>query len=163
MAWGGSAMFTQFIINNLLRDPDLTLPTGYTNLQADTLKAALFNNSITPDKDATAANTGFDAGVWDNVNEVSDTTNWDAGGEPVTSKALTFGSGFAQLDAADTPQSGATTTLSSVHGCLVYDDSTTAGIVDQGVTYHWFGGAQSVTAGTFTIVWHANGLFRITN
>ncbi len=33
---------------------------------------------------------------------------------------------------------------------------------DQGVCYNYFGGAQSVTAGTFTIVWNANGIFRIT-
>jgi hypothetical protein len=155
-------MFTHFVANNLLRDPAETLPTGYTNLEADTLKAALFNNSITPDKNATGANTGFDAGQWDNVNEVSDGTNWDAGGEPLTGKALTSGTGYAQFDATDTPQSGASTTLANVYGALVYDDSTTAGIVDQGVSYHYFGGAQSVTAGTFTIVWHANGLFRIT-
>lgn len=163
MAWSASAMFTQFVANNLLRDPALTLPTGYTNLEADTLKAALYDNDITPDKDATAANTGYNAGQWTaSGNEVSDGTNWDAGGEPLTSKAITFSTGFAQFDAADTPQSGASCTLANVYGCLVYDDSTTAGIVDQGVTYHYFGGAQSVTAGTFTVVWHANGLFRIT-
>lgn len=155
-------MFTEFVANNLLRDPALTLPTGYTNLEANTLKAALYNNSITPDKNATAANTGYNAGQWATANEVSDGTNWDAGGEPLASKAITYSTGYAMFDAADTAQGGATCTLSNVYGCLVYNDSTTAGIVDQGVTYHYFGGAQSVTAGTFTIVWHANGLFRIT-
>jgi hypothetical protein len=46
-------------------------------------------------------------------------------------------------------------------GCLVYDDTLTTPD-DPGVCYNWFGSAQSVTNGTFTVVWHANGLFRIT-
>lgn len=156
-------MFTQFVFNNLLRDPSTTLPTGYTNLEANTLKAALYDNDITPDKDAAIGSTAYNTGAWAiSGNEVSDGTNWDAGGEPLTSVAMTSGAGFCMLDAADTPQSGASTTLANVYGCLVYNDSTTANPVDQGVTYHYFGGSQSVTAGSFTIVWHANGLFRIT-
>jgi hypothetical protein len=35
-------------------------------------------------------------------------------------------------------------------------------VADPGVSYNWFGSAQSVTNGTFTVVWHANGIFRIT-
>ena len=66
------------------------------------------------------------------------------------------------FDATDLAGGGAVT-LTNAFGCLVYNDDITAGTVaDQGITYHSFGGGQSVTAGTFTIVWHANGLFRIT-
>lgn len=164
MAWSASAMFLEFVRINMLKDPDATAATGYGNLQADTLKAALFNNSVTPDKDAVVGSTGYNTGTWVVANEVDDGTNWDAGGEPVTGGAITDqGSGIVQFDATDTPQGGASTTLADVHGCLVYDDTITAGTVaDQGVSYHYFGGAQSVTGGTFTIVWHANGLFRIT-
>jgi hypothetical protein len=57
----------------------------------------------------------------------------------------------------------ATVTMSGIMGCLVYDDTLTAGTVaDQGVSYHWFGGAQSVTAGTFSVIWNASGLVRFT-
>ncbi|OII61208.1 hypothetical protein BJP40_06690 [Streptomyces sp. CC53] len=164
MAWTDSRMFLEFIRINSLKDPDATAPTGYGNLQADNLKAALFNNSVTPDRDAAVGDTGYNTGTWLVANEVDDGTNWDAGGEPVTGGAITDqGSGVVQFDATDTPQGGASTTLSDVHGCLVYDDDITGGTVaDQGISYHYFGGAQSVTSGTFTVVWHSNGLFRIT-
>jgi hypothetical protein len=35
-------------------------------------------------------------------------------------------------------------------------------VADQGASYHYFGGAQSVVAGTFTIIWNANGLIEFT-
>ena len=54
-------------------------------------------------------------------------------------------------------------TLANVYGCLCYDDSITAGTVaDQGVCYNYFGGVNQVTAGTFTIIWSANGIARFT-
>jgi hypothetical protein len=88
-----------------------------------------------------------------------------AGGVALGTKTLTTPStGVFMFDAADVAPGG-TVTLSGVMGCLVYDDTITAGtggIADQGVCYNFFGGAQSVTAGTFTIIWHANGIFRIT-
>ena len=161
MAWSASAMFQAWVELTMLENA----ATGYGGLDADTLKVALYDNDITPDKDAAVGSTGYNTGAWATAgNEVSDGTNWDAGGEPLTSQAVTDqGSGVTMFDAADTSQSGATCTLASVYGCLVYDDTITAGTVaDQGVTYHYFGGSQGVTAGTFTVVWHANGLFRIT-
>lgn len=158
-------MFRAFVQYNLLKDNGVTLGS-YGTLESDTLKAALYDNDITPDKNAAITSTGYNTGQWAiSGNEVSDGTNWDAGGEPVSGGTFSVGSGYAQFDASDVSQGGTTCTLSNVHGCLVYDDSTTTGtggVADQGVTYHYFGGAQSVTAGTFTIVWHANGLFRIT-
>lgn len=168
MAWSTSAMFVEWPKSVFGHgQTSAVLPAGYAGLGADTVKAALYDNDITPDKDAALTSTGYNTGAWVITgNEVSDGTNWDAGGEPLTSKTLTDqGSGVFQFDAADTPQSGATCTLANVHGCLVYDDTITAGtggVADQGISFHYFGGAQSVTAGTFTIVWHANGLFRIT-
>jgi hypothetical protein len=43
----------------------------------------------------------------------------------------------------------------------VYDNSITAGTVaKQGVSYHYFGGAQSVTSGTFSVIFHVNGVNR---
>jgi hypothetical protein len=136
--------------------------TGYTGLDSDTVKVALFNNTGTPDKDAAVASTGFNTGQWTTTNEVTDVTNWVSGGRALASKAFTTPStGVVMFDAADLA-GGGNVTLVNAYGCLVYDDTISAGTVaDQGVTYHYFGGAQSVTAGTFTIVWDANGLFRI--
>jgi hypothetical protein len=65
------------------------------------------------------------------------------------------------LDADNTASAGATADIASAMGCLVYDDTLTTPD-DPGVSYNWFGAAQSVTNGTFTVVWHANGIFRIT-
>lgn len=168
MAWTDSRVFQQFIQGTLggIQTAGNLLPASYAGLEADTIKAALFNNSVTPDRDAALASTGYNTGTWTTGNEVSDGTNWDAAGEPLTGKAITDGgSGITQYDATDTPQSGASTTLANVFGCLVYDDTITAGtggVAKQGVSFHYFGGSQSVTSGTFTIVWHANGLFRVT-
>jgi hypothetical protein len=66
------------------------------------------------------------------------------------------------FDAADLA-GGGNVTLSATFGCLVYDNTITAGTVaKQGVSFHYFGGSQSVTAGTFTIIWNASGINRYT-
>lgn len=153
MAWTNSKVFaaTQVTLGT----------TNNVDLDTDTLKAALYNNSVTPDNTVTAANTAYNAGVWGVANEVDDGTNWDAGGEPLTSVTYAIATGaIVELDAADTPQGGASTTLANVYGCLVYSDTATV-VADQGVCYIYFGGVQSVTAGDFTIVWNANGIYRI--
>lgn len=141
------------------------LPAGYAGLGADTVKVALFGNTGTPDKDAALTSTGFNTGQWTTANEVTDATNWVSGGRTLASKTLTTpATGVFMFDAADTA-GGGNVTLSNAYGCLVYDDTITAGtggIADQGVCFNAFGGAQSVTAGTFTIVWAANGILRIT-
>jgi hypothetical protein len=156
MAWSNSKTFRPYwadiVANTTALDLDGT----------DTIKAALFNNSITPSQDVTAANSAYNAGVWANTNEVTDATNWVAGGRALASLSVNSGTaGVVFFDAADT-SGGGSVTLSSVYGCLVYDDTLTTPVADQGVCFIYFGGAQSVTAGTFTIVWHANGLFRMT-
>ena len=162
MAWSASAMFREFPVA-MLNDS----ATGYDGLDTDVIKAALYDDDITPNKDAAVASTGFNTGVWATAgNEVVDTdgsSDWSTGGIALSSKTITTPStGVIQFDAADTTHSN-TVTISGAHGCLVYNDDITGGTVaKQGISYHWFGGAQSVTTGTFTIVWHANGLFRIT-
>lgn len=161
MAWTDSRMFeawAEMMVENS--------GTNYGGLLADTVKAALFNNDVVPDRDAAVANTGFNAGTWVTGDEVTDTdgsSDWVSGGIALGSKtSASAGTGILEFDAADTTHSN-TVTITDAHGCLVYDDTITAGTVaDQGITFHYFGGAQSVTTGTFTIVWHANGLFRIT-
>ena len=65
------------------------------------------------------------------------------------------------FDAANTA-SGTSATLLTVFGCLVYDDTIATPVADQGLCYNYFGGTQSVTDGTFTVIWHANGIFQLT-
>lgn len=158
MAWTDSRIFREWLVQAYQ-----VSGTGYTGLDSDTVKAALFNNSVTPDRDAAVASTGFNTGTWVVANEVTDATNWVSGGRALASKTFTTPStGVFMFDAADLA-GGGNVTLAGVFGCLVYDDSITAGTVaDQGASFHYFGGSQGVTGGTFTIVWHANGLQRIT-
>lgn len=159
MAWTDSRVFREWIAGPMFQASG----TGYTGLDGDTVKAALFNNSVTPDRDAAVGSTGYNTGTWTTGNEVTDATNWTATGRTLASKTFTTpSSGVVMFDAADLA-GGGTVTLTNAFGCLVYDDSITAGTVaDQGVSFNYFGGAQSVTAGTFTIIWNANGIVRFT-
>jgi len=133
--------------------------TAY-DLDADTPKVALFDNSVTPDNTVTAANSAYAAGVWA-AGGVSDASGWPAAGRVLVSMTWTIASATATYDAADTVSANATTTLASVYGCLVYDDTLTTPVADQGMSYNYFGGTNSVTSGTFTVVWNASGIFTL--
>lgn len=156
MAWSNSKVFRAVV-------KDVFDNTMALDLGSDVPKVALYNNSITPDQNATSANSAYNAGVWANTNEVTDATNWVAGGRALASTSLDGSSvsGVVFYDAADTA-GGGVVTLASVFGDLLYDDTLTTPVADQGIAFHYFGGSQSVTAGTFTIVWSANGLWRAT-
>jgi hypothetical protein len=158
MGWSVSAVFEAFF-----EQAFQVSGTGYTGLDSDTVNGALFNNTGTPDKAAAVASTGFNTGQWVTANEVTDATNWTTGGRALASKTFTSpSSGVFMFDAADLA-GGGVMTISNAYGVLVYDNTITAGTVaKQGVSYHYLGGAQSVTAGTFTVVWSANGLLRVT-
>lgn len=159
MAFGtASAIFREFVAGPMFQASG----TGWTGLDSDTIMLANYGNSGTPDKDAAVASTGYNTGAWATGNQVTD-ANWPAVGLALASKTVTTPStGVIMFDAADRAGSG-NVTLASVHGGLVYDDTITAGTVaDQGVCFLYYGGAQSVTAGTFTVVFAANGVMRIT-
>ena len=52
----------------------------HTKDSLDTVKAALFNNTGTPDKDAAVASTGYNTGAWVTGNEVTGSSEWVAAG-----------------------------------------------------------------------------------
>jgi hypothetical protein len=164
MAFGStSAIFVQSMNNPLLRSVDpsnISLPTGYTDLVTDTVKVALYGNSGTPDKLATMAHVGYNSSgsQWVTANEVSG-TGYTAGGTALTS--LSYGidgtaTNALAYHAANPSWTGATITA---YGDLVYDHSISGGTVaDQGICFHSYGGsAQSVTGGTFTVLWFTTG------
>lgn len=169
MAWSASAIFQQALLNPITRAVNAgTAPTGFTSLTADTINVALFNNSVTPDKTAAVGSTGFNTGTWVTANEVTDATNWVSGGRAAGSLswAIDSGSSSAVYHAANTA-GGGNVTITNAFGCLVYDNTITAGTVaKQGICFNYFGGAQTVTGGTFTIVWATvgatTGIFNIT-
>lgn len=126
---------------------------------ADAFKAALFDNSITPSNTVASASTAYGAGVWASGG-VSDVTGWPAVGRPLVTPTSVHASGTWTFDAVDTASVNSTTTLVDNYGCLIYDDTATSP-ADQGLGYLYFGGAQQVTSGLYTLVWSATGLFTI--
>ena len=168
MAFGTtSAIFRQYLV-------DALAPTGsfLPHLSTGgTWKAALYGNTGTPDNNATAVLSSYNgaASAWVTGNELTD-TNWAAGGRPLVYSGGTGATGtrwnvstanLIFMDADDTAGAG-NVTIASAWGDLLYDDALTTPVAKQGLAYHSYGAAQSVTAGTFTIVWHANGLVRWT-
>jgi hypothetical protein len=135
--------------------------TTAMDIDSNTHKAALFDNSITPSQTVAAASTAFGAGVWAS-GQVFDGAEWATGGVALTGVASGFSSNVYTFDATDTPSTGTSATLAAVFGCLVYNDTITTPVADQGMTYNYFGGTNSVTDGQFTIVWNASGIFTLT-
>lgn len=157
MAWTNSKIFLEFVHSALENTAAIALST-------DVPKVALYNNTGTPDLNATAALSAYAAATsqWVVANEVTDATGWPAGGRPLATITHVAATGVFTYDAADTVSANSTTTLASVYGCLVYDDTLTTPVADQGMCYNYFGGVQSVTSGTFTVVWNASGIFTVT-
>ena len=151
MSWSASKVFVSLV--------ETTLENGAAfNLSSDTMKAALYNDTITPDNTVSLANSAYNVGQWATAQEVYDGTEWAQAGEPLTGVTSGPTSNVYKFDATDTPSGGSSATLASVYGCLVYDTTVSS----YGLSYHYFGGVQSVTDGTFTIVWNASGIFTIT-
>jgi hypothetical protein len=164
MAWGGSAVFRAFATDTLLQSSG----TGWTGLDSDTIKIVLYDNTITPDKDAASAAAAYAGGVWSvtggqtGTPQVYHTGQWAQGGQTLAGKTFTNpAAGVAQFSCTN-PASGAATTISNVRGALFFDDTVSAAPVDPGCSFNDFGGLNQVTNGTFTVVINANGVLRIT-
>jgi hypothetical protein len=158
MAWSVSAIFQQALVNPLALGGNATsgFPTSYAGLVADTVNVALFG-TLTPDKTAAVGSTGYGTGVWA-AGEVTDTSggsHWNAGGVAATTKTYGLDSGSSSVifKAANTAGSG-TVTLTAFFGCLVYDNTISGvTVAKQGMCFNYFGGTNTITAGTFTILW----------
>lgn len=154
MAWTNSKIFSAFVT-------DAINDTASFNVDADALKAALFDNTITPSQTVASASSAYGAGVWASGG-VLDATGWPAVGRPLAGVASGFSSNVYTFDATDTVSANGTTTLTNAFGCLVYNDTLAAPVADQGISFNYFGGANSVTSGTFTIIWNAAGILALT-
>lgn len=156
MAWADSRVFRQAVADVFGNTTAMDL----SGAGVDAPKVALYNNTPTPDKDVTAANSAYNVDQWVTAQEQYQAAQWAQGGVVLASPAITNPStGVVMFDAADTA-SGAATTLSNVFGALVYDDTLTTPVADQGICFNYLGGSNSVVAGTFTVVWSSNGLWR---
>lgn len=132
------------------------------DLDSDVWRMALFNTSVTPNKDDTAAAFAYNGTTWGTANEVSSAGQWAVAGVALSSLVVsTPSTGVVMWDAAD-PSSGSSATMSGIFGGLVYDDTLTTPVADQGLCGLYFGGTNSVSGGVFTVVLSANGIMRIT-
>lgn len=155
MAWTNSKVFRACLA-------DVFDNTTALDLGTDVPKVALYNNTITPDLNVTSANSAYNVGQWATAQEVFQAGQWAQAGVALAGTVLNSAtSGVVFYDANDTA-SGAAATLATVFGCLVYDDTLTTPVIDQGISYNYFGGTNSVTGGTLTVVWNANGIWRAT-
>lgn len=151
MAWTNSKVFRQWLADIVNNDTAM-------DYLADTVKLALYGNTITPDNDVTAANSAYNTGQWVIGGEISDAAEWAAGGVTLGSKTTSVAvADTVTIDAADAA-SGSSATLLSVFGGLVYDDTIATPVAKQGFCYLYFGGTQSITDGTMTIVFNSLGI-----
>lgn len=128
------------------------LMNGTYALAADTIKVILLNNSHTFDPDTLG---------YSNVsaNELATAGGYTAGGATLGSVTITQDNTDDEgvFDALDTAWAGATFTA---YHAAMYDD-TPVSPADPLMVSIDFGGAQAVSAGTFTIVWAAEGIINI--
>lgn len=116
------------------------------DMEADAIRVALFDNVHT----FTATHN-----QWSEIsaNEISG-TGYTTKGELIASGAVTQGA-TTKYDGTDT--SWTTATFTAYHG-VIYDDTLAS---DDLIANIDFGGAKTVTAGTFTIQWNASGIITL--
>lgn len=137
--YGSTQSFSANTVNVALYG---TTPTTATAL-TDTLAHNAYNGS---------------GGQWVLANELASSGGYTQGGIAVTSKTETSaGTAIAKYTSTATPQW--TSASFTTYGCLVYDNTVTN---KYAYCWNYFGGAQTVTAGTFTINWNTSGIFAIT-
>jgi hypothetical protein len=161
VAWTASKIFTSFITDSLAK-------TTLMDIDSDTMNAALFDTSVTPDQTVASASSAYGAGVW-NAGHLTDTgtsapAGWPTVGRPLVTPSATFSTNVFTFDAVDTVSANAVTTITAAFGTLIYSDTIASPVVDQGICYLYFGGTQTVTLGTLTLVYAAppDGLFKLT-
>jgi len=154
MAWTNSKVFARYVSD--MMDNIVAFDLG-----SDVPKVALYNNTITPDNTVVSASTAYNVGQWATAQEVFQAVQWPAGGVALAGTSLTVGASATTYDANDTA-SGSAATLTNATGALVYDDTITTPVADQGLCYNYFGGPNSVTNGSFTVVWNSLGIMRAT-
>lgn len=130
---------------------DALLNDTALNLDTDTIKYQFVADAYTPNFDTHDAE-------GDITNEATG-TGYTTGGEALSTPTLAVSSGFLVFDAVDVSLS--TTTLASVRGVVLFDDTITTPVADPLVAAVTFGADYSTTAGTFAITWSASGIWRI--
>ena len=130
-----SGIYNRFKANLMNKEVDL---------EADTINVALYDNSHA----FTASDTDYTT-----TNELATAGGYTQGGQALANKSVTEAA-TTYWDADDISWTSAT--FSTYH-CVIYDTSVTNDLICS----IDFGGEQTVTSGTFTIQWHANGIISL--
>lgn len=150
MAWSASKVFAYTVLQ-LCDAKSIAMST-------DSLYCALYVATITPDNTvATAALSSYNGSgsQWVTANEVS-SSGYVAGGASVSGVTVTQTTNVIALKASGSPAwTGVTFTTA---GALVYD----ASVSNQGFSYNYFGGTQTVASANFSVVWNASGILTFT-
>ena len=119
---------------------------GSVDLSGDTIKCVLLDDSHSFDAtDSTYADIS--------ANEIAG-TGYVAGGATLANQAVSMAANTATFDADDTSWTSASFTC---YFAALVDITNTSSLI---CTID-FGGAQTVTSGTFTIEWNANGIISL--
>jgi len=161
VAWSNSKIFSAFITDSLAK-------TTLMDINADTINMGLLDTNCTPVQDAASGSTAYNAGAWA-TGKLTDTgtgapTGWPTVGRPLVTPTCTFGTNVVTFDAVDTVSGTTTTTITAAFGALCYSDMIATPVAKQGICYLYFGGTQTVTLGTLTLVYATppDGLFKLT-
>ena len=168
MAFGASTVFRSYVSDVIDNTTAMDIGTDAS------IKVALYNDTsdIATAKNDTSIKNAYNGtgGSWVTANELTGGgATWVAGGTALvfsggtgaTGARKTDGTAYVMVDADDVAPGG-TNTITAAKGCLVYDDTITTPVADQAFCANYFGGAQTVTGGTFSIVWSTSGIFRLT-
>jgi len=117
------------------------------DMEADTIKVMLLDDSHSF---SAAHNVVGDV----NANELANGNGYTTGGAALASKAVTQAA-TTKFDADDT--AWAASTFTAYHA-VIWDDTIAT---DDLICSIDFGGAKTVSAGTFTIQWHADGIITL--
>lgn len=130
-----------------------SLANKEVDLDTDTLKVMLCTSTYTPDQDTHQYKSSV-------TNEVAG-TGYTAGGATLGSVTVAYSgaSNTLTLDAADS--SWPTSTITARYA-VVYDSTPATDATRPLICYVDFGADVSTTAGTFSIVWDANGIATFT-
>ena len=133
----------------------LSLATKKVDVTADTFKVMLLSAYTVG---STQDSAQFVADVLAVATEATG-TGYTAGGQTLTSVTFTESGHVYTFDAAD-PSWGSSTITASY--ALVYDSTPGSNATNPVVGYIDFGGAQSSSAGAFSVTLNASGIFTVT-
>ncbi len=151
MAWSNSKVFAYTVLQ--------LCDAKSIDMATDSLYCALYVATITPDNTVTTAALSSYNGAgsqWVLANEVS-SSGYIAGGASVSGVTVTQASNVIALKASGSPSWTGVTF--STAGALLYDSS----VSNQGFSYNWFGGTQSVAAANLSVVFNSSGILTLTS